>query len=366
MKIAMIGFRGIPHTYGGGDEFVRYLAPGLVSKGHSVIVYCHSPLFTDKTLFYKGVRRIFVPTIDNKWLGQFIHATLSMLDMLFRGVDIIYVHTLPSGVHTIIPWFFRKKIVVNTDGLDWLRDKWGFVGKLYFQLSARVVVYTANELVSDACAIRDYYLTKFRRDSVFIPYGANIESSGNSEILEEFGLNPFEYYLVACRFVPENNIDLIINAFERFGTGKKLVIAGAPNYKSKYYEKCRATLDSRILFLGHINDYLKVKELHCNCYAYLHGHSLGGTNPSLLKALGYGNCVIALNTRFNAEVLLDRYGILFEKSVNDLISKLDNIDKHPEIATKYREIAPERIKENYSWEKIIDDYERLFLKVYGA
>jgi glycosyltransferase involved in cell wall biosynthesis len=363
MKIGMIGFRGIPHTYGGGDEFIRYLGPGLAARGNKVVVYCWSQLFKDKSKYYNGVERIFIPTFNHKSLGQLYLSTVAVIHMLFIKVDIVYIHTLPSGLHSIIPWLFRKKIVVNTDGFDWLRDKWGIIGKTYFKLSARVVTFTANRLVSDAEGIRDYYLRKFNVDSTVIAYGANIETTKNKDLIKEFGVEPYGYFLIACRFVPENNISLIISAFEKVKTDKKLLIAGAANYKSDYFDKCKSTKDARIKFLGHISDYNTMKELHCNCYAYLHGHSMGGTNPALLKALGYGNCILALDTVFNREVLDDKYGIIFKNDVNDLVNKLQEIIENPSKAENYRRNAPNRITEAYTWEKIINDYEKLFKSV---
>lgn len=370
MRIAMIGSRGIPHTYGGGEEFVRHLAPRMVQRGHEVIVYCRSNYFKDRTPYYQGVRRIFLPTIEHKVFGQFIHAALSMVDVLFRNVDVIYVHTLPNSVHTIIPWLFRKKVVVNTDGLDWKRTKWGRLIRSYFKLSAWLVVHTATELVSDSRAIRDYYLSHFGRDSTFIAYGAEVGPSEYPEVLQQYGLEPMGYYLIACRLVPENNIDLIVKAFEQVETDRLLVIAGGANYKSPWAQRLKSTQDPRIRFLGHVSNPDHVKELHCHCYAYLHGHSLGGTNPALLKALGYGNCVLALNTPFNREVLQGdsgvMYGLTFEKDVEDLRDKIQYIDAHPEVAAEYRTRAPERIREAYTWDRIADEYEALFKRlVYG-
>lgn len=365
MKIAIVGVRGIPHTYGGGDEFVRYFAPRLAEKGHKVIVYCWKNMFTDREKYYQGVERIFLQTINHKALGQLFHSFFCVIDILFRKVDIAYIHTLPSGPHTLILWLFKRalglKIVVNTDGFDWLRDKWGTIGKLYFKLSARIVVFTADQLVSDAEGMREFYLKKFKRDSPVIAYGANVEKSEEMGLIQEFGVTANNYYLIACRFVPENNILKIIKAFEKVKTEKILLIAGSANYRSKYILECRTTKDPRIKFIGHIGEYNKVKELHCNCYAYVHGHSLGGTNPSLLKALGYGNCVIALNSVFNREVLQDnKYGILFEDSIDDIYNKIQSAENNPEMVNHYRGIAPQRILDAYTWDKITQQYVDVF------
>jgi len=367
MKVAMIGFRGIPHTYGGGEDLARYLAPGLVEKGHEVIVYCRRNLYSDRAPTYKGVRRIFLPTIEHKFLGQFIHATLAVLDVLFRGVDIVYIHTLPSGLHSIIPWIFGKTIVVNPNGFDWERAKWGKFGKAYFRLSVRVCLFTAKEFITDSKVIRKFYLDRFNRDSSFVAYGAELGYSTNPELLNEYNVKPFEYYLVACRLVPENNIDVIVRAFIKSKSEKTLLIAGRANYKSQWIKDlyALASKDKRVRFIGHIDDSQKLNELHCNCFAYLHGHSMGGTNPSLVKALGYGNCVIAFNTPFNSEVLIaddgKEYGILFNGE-GDLIEKLETLEKNPGMAAHYRNNARLRISECYTYQHIIDGYEKAFKK----
>jgi glycosyltransferase involved in cell wall biosynthesis len=181
-------------------------------------------------------------------------------------------------------------------------------------------------------------------------------------VVRQYGLEPFQYYLIASRLVPENNAALILQAFERTGTKRLLVIAGDANYRSAFAERLRRTQDKRVRFLGHVGNPDHVKELHCNAYAYVHGHSAGGTNPSLLKALGCGNCVLALNTPSNAGVLSD-YGILFEHDAEDLHRKLEYLEHHPEVAEAYRRRAPERIRDAYSWETITDQYEEFFLRL---
>jgi glycosyltransferase involved in cell wall biosynthesis len=159
--------------------------------------------------------------------------------------------------------------------------------------------------------------------------------------------------------VSENNPDLIVQAFEGLKTNRMLAVAGGVNYRSEFVRKLEQTRDPRIKFLGHVASAAHVKELHCNAYAYVHGHSLGGTNPSLVKALGYGNCIIALNTPFNREVLAG-YGIMFERSVDDLRRQLQAVEDDPEMAAEYRRHAPERIREAYTWDHITDQYEEFF------
>jgi len=138
--------------------------------------------------------------------------------------------------------------------------------------------------------------------------------------------------------VPENNADLIVRGFERVRTSRVLAIAGHENYRSPFVDRLRQTTDSRIRFIGHVGSPEHVKELHCNAYSYIHGHSLGGTNPALLTALGCGNCVLALRTPFNREVL-QNYGTFFDRDPEDLAAKLQHIEDHPEVAAQYRMIG---------------------------
>jgi glycosyltransferase involved in cell wall biosynthesis len=203
------------------------------------------------------------------------------------------------------------------------------------------------------------YLEEFGTRSVSIAYGANIEKSSNPDVVRKYGLEPSQYYVVASRLVPENNADLIVDAFKHVRTDRLLAIAGNANYRSDFVDNLKRTTDGRVRFLGHINNPDDVKELHCNAYAYLHGHSLGGTNPALLKALGYGNCVLALNTAFNQETL-QGYGLLFDRDPMDLARKIQQVEDHPEQAAEFRLAAPRRINEAYTWEKITDQYEELF------
>ncbi len=365
LRVAMIGLRGIPHTYGGGEEFIKYLGPALVERGHDVTVFCRSGSYKkdERDPYYQGVHRVFLPTIEHKVAGQFIHASLATLKSL-RGYDVIYVHTLPSAPHTLLPWLLRKKIVINTDGLDWERSKWGKNARRYFKLGARISVLTGQALVSDSLQMQTYYEDNFKRGSVFIPYGAEIEGSKDPSVVRQYGLEPQGYYLIASRFVPENNADVIVDAFNRTQTDRVLAIAGDANYKSEWVEKLKASAGPRVKFLGHVGNYDHVKELHANCYAYLHGHSVGGTNPSLLKALGYGNCIVAYNVAFNREVMQGQdgtmYGIMFD-DVEDLQRKLQQLDGDPAMAQRFRDIAPERIRKGYTWKQVVDAYEKLFV-----
>src|SRR5205823_11455859 len=179
---------------------------------------------------------------------------------------------------------------------------------------------------------------------------------------KQFGVEPDDYYLIASRLIPENNADLIMFGFLESKTAKKLLIAGGANYDSPFHRRLREIATDKVIFTGHINDQSLIKELHCNCFAYVHGHSVGGTNPSLLKAMGYGNCILALDTVFNREVLSDA-GLFFPKDSRALAELMRQIEGDDVLAEKLRRKGPQRIEREYTWDKVSDQYDRLFREV---
>jgi glycosyltransferase involved in cell wall biosynthesis len=363
LQVAFCGTRGIPHSYGGAEAVMMELAPRLAARGHEVTVYCHRSQFTKRPKFYKGVRLIYLPGIDGKVLATPTRTLLSMIDVLFRRFDLIVVWNLTNAFPCIIPRLFCKPVAIMVDGLDWKRTKWGPLGRAFLYQSARWVGHICSRgVITDTSDMQRVYLQEFGTTSACIPCAGNIETSTDPEIIKSYGLEPFNYYLIASRLVPENSADLILKAFEILRTDRLLAIAGDANYRSSFVEQLRKTGDKRVRFLGHVADINHVKELHCNAYAYIHGHSAGGTNPSLLKALGCGNCVLVLNTPSNAEVL-GSYGTLFERNEDDLAVKLQYIEDHGTVAEGYRRRARERIREKYDWEKITDQYEEFFQRL---
>jgi glycosyltransferase involved in cell wall biosynthesis len=230
LRIAMLGSRGIPHTYSGYETFLGEVGPRLAARGHEVIVYCRSSLFRERPKTYKGVRLIYLPSIETKTMGTLTHTMVSMWDVMFRRVDVIFLVNVVNAFHCILPRLMGKKIAINVDGLDWKRDKWGAIGKKYFYWNAKWVGRICpGGVVTDAEEMRRIYLDQFGTPSVSIAYGANIERAENPEVVRQYGLEPGGYYLVASRLVPENNADLIVRAFEKVKTSRMLAIAGNAN-----------------------------------------------------------------------------------------------------------------------------------------
>jgi glycosyltransferase involved in cell wall biosynthesis len=359
LRIAILGGRGIPSTYSGTETFFIELAPRLVERGHDVIVYCRKALFKERPPTYKGVRLIYTPSIETKNLGTFTHTLSCMVDVLRRDVDAMLVTNVANALHCLIPRIFGQNCALNVDGIEWKRGKWGRLGKGYFRWNARLSgKILPRGIITDAYAMRKLYLDEFKTPSACIAYGGNIESSANPEIVRQYGLEPGGYYLIASRLVPENNASLIVEGFKKAPTRRLLAIAGDANYRSSFIDDLKSNAGDRVRFLGHVDSIEHIKELHCNCYAYIHGHMMGGTNPALLKALGYGNCILAHDNPFNAEVVAD-HGLLF-RDADELAEKIRLIESEPDLAENYRRHAPERVRDVYNWDRITSQYEELF------
>jgi glycosyltransferase involved in cell wall biosynthesis len=362
LRLAIFGGRGMPSTYSGTETFFIELAPRLVERGHDVIVYCRKALFKERPSICKGVRLIYTPSIETKNLGTFTHTLACMIDVLRRNVDVMLVTNVANAFHCAIPRIFRQNCALNVDGIEWQRGKWGTLGKSYFYWNARLAgMILPRGIITDAYAMRKLYLDEFGTPSACIAYGGNIETSSNPEVVRQYGLEPGGYYLILSRLVPENSADLIVSGFNKTASKRVLAIVGDANYKSRFGAELEAIAGDRVRFLGRVGNMEHVKELFANANAYIHGHTVGGTNPTLLHALGASSCILARANVFNAEVL-GEYGLLFQDA-DDLAAKIQLIEEQPELAEEYRRRAPDRIRDVYNWERVTDQYEELFYQL---
>jgi glycosyltransferase involved in cell wall biosynthesis len=248
-----------------------------------------------------------------------------------------------------------------------LRPKWRGLGGKYFHFSSWLSTKLFDEVVTDAESMAEVYRKEFRSPSTVIAYGARLAHSETPERLKDFDLAPGDYYLIVGRLIPDNNADLIVRGFERSGTKRRLVVVGDVPYKDEYADRVKATTDPRVRFVGYVKDQALLRELYCNSYAYFHGHEFGGTNPALLKALGFGCGILALDTPFSREVLAgERHGRYFPKTAEGVTASLDWAEANPERLQAMRDSSRTRIEEAYTWEKIVDQYEALFKRLAQA
>lgn len=359
LRIGILGTRGVPANYGGFETCAEEVGVGLAARGHGVFVYCRRGNAPGDPTEYRGVRLMYTRHIEQKALGTLTHTLTATVDALRRDFDVLLYFNAANAVPAVLAKLLQRvPIVLNVDGLEWKRRKWGLVGRTYYQVAEWLSTKVADRIVSDARAIQRYYEERWRMPSTFVAYGGHVEGPDRPEVLAEYGLTAGSYFFTASRLEPENNADITVSAFERVETDKKLVIAGGANYNSSFVRRLRQTRDPRIVFLGPVYKPGHIRELHCGAYAYIHGNEVGGTNPALLKALGYGNCVLALDVPFNAEVVADA-ALLYRKEAADLAERMRLVLRDESLVRRLRDRARERIREAYRWEDVVEGYERL-------
>lgn len=361
MKIAFIGTRGIPHGYASAEQIALQVGKRLVKKGHEYTVYCWGNLFQDRSPMYEGIHRIFLPTVDHKLFGQIVHGFLSGIHSVFCDYDVVHFQCLTMTFHSVIPRLVRRNIVINVDGQEWDNPKWPkIIRHIYFKSAVYATLAMCKEFVTDAQGMYDIYLERYGRKSTVIEYGAEIVLPRDPDLLKKFELIPREYYFVAARLVPSNQIHRIIRAFKESGSRKTLAIAGGGAFNSPFYKQLRIDAPPNTKFLGMISDQHVMDELYANAFAYLHGASLGGINSALLRPLGAGCPGIAFDTPFNREVLELPNGEMcgeIWKNEQQLVQCMKKLESDPDLVTRHSQQSVAQIRRKFSWDLVADQYE---------
>ena len=351
MRIALLGTRGIPANYGGFETFAEELSTRLAARGHRVTVYCRE---RPAAPVYRGVRLQYVPTIRHKYLDTLAHTFLSTLHLLFHRVDAALYCNGANAIFTLAPRLLGIPVALNVDGIERLRKKWNRVAKAWYLVSERLATLFPTVMVTDAETIRSYYRERYRKDSVFIPYGAAVGKVATADVLPTLGLEPGRYFLYVSRMEPENHPLEVREAFERVDTPLKLALVGDAPYAAEYIRRVRDTRDPRIAIPGAIYG-AGYHELGSHCFAYIHATEVGGTHPALIEAMGRGALVLYRNTPENAEVA-GGAGIPFEPA--ELVEKLQEVAGMDEAErAEFGARAMERVRERYSWDAVTDKYE---------
>ncbi|MBM3294301.1 MAG: glycosyltransferase family 1 protein, partial [Candidatus Aminicenantes bacterium] len=308
---------------------------------------------------------VHLPALPVRSLETLSHTGLSLLHAAKEGMDALLVFNSANSPLVALPAAAGRKIILHTDGLEWMRDKWSGPGRRYYRLMERMAARLPIVLISDSREIVRHYRQAYGRETRYISYGAPIVESRDPSLLGRFGLEPGGYFLQIARFEPENNQLLAVRAFEKLETEKRFVLVGGARYRTKYAEEMKSTGDSRILFPGFCYEPDVLRELLCHARAYIHGNEVGGTNPGLLQAMGAGAIVIARDVPFNREVCAEA-ALYFRKDADDLREKMRWVLAHEEEGRAFRERARRIVRERYDWEEVASEYERLFIEVAGA
>lgn len=371
MKIAFISTRGIPNNYGGFEQFAEYISVGLVARGHEVVVY--SPHFHPyKEDSYKGVRikHIYSPeTWMGSSVGSFFYDFASLKDALKKeNFDIIY----EAGYTSIVPayiWFNVRKIkypifTTNMDGLEYKRTKFNKWVQKFIFWEERTTVKHSHYLIADNMGIHDYYKEKYGKDSKYLAYGADIHDDYDESLLDEFGLKPYEYYLLVARLEPENNIVMAIDGYlaSPENGNRPLIIVGKTNtpHGKELVEKYGK--ESFVRFVGGIYDFKKLNSVRYYSFAYFHGHSVGGTNPSLLEAMASSCYILANDNIFNRAVLKENAH--YYDSSEAVTKLLESIEvSYKMCREQFINNNLVEIENEYSWEKLVDEHEKYFMSL---
>jgi glycosyltransferase involved in cell wall biosynthesis len=364
MRIAILGTRGVPASYGGFETFAEHLSTRLVARGHDVTVYCRAHYVSPRQLEYHGVRLKVLPTIRHKYFDTVVHTFLSAIHAVSSRYDAALICNCANAPFSPILRLTGTPVAINVDGLEHKRKKWGWLARRYYRFAEYLSTLLPNEMVTDAQVIQDYYLARHNAPSTMIAYGSEVERRPDRDAVRRWRVEPNRYILYVSRLEPENNAHLVIEAFKKVRTAYRLLIVGDAPYAEQYIKslKARARGDKRIIFTGFVfgQDY---RALQQNAYCYVHATEVGGTHPALLEAMGYGNCVLTLATPENIEVVGDA-GVPYIDEF-DLSEKLKRVLRDGSLVQAYRHRAQHRVRRHYDWETVVDQYEQLFARMSG-
>lgn len=357
MRIALLGSRGIPARHGGFETFAEGLAVRLVERGHVVTVYCEG-LRRGRPRRLDGVHLIYVPIPARGCLRPLLYDLVCLIHASLAH-DVVYLLGYGAALFGWIPRVFRRRLWINMDGLEWARAKWSPLARAWFRRMERLALRLADFVVFDAEAIRDHLVARHGppRDGAVLAYAARTRLGAPERgVLESLDLDAGRYHLVVCRLVPENHVLEIVSGYARSTATAPLVLVTDSEGGDAYAQRCRAAGDERVRWVGTVWDRRKLESLRAGAMTYVHGHSVGGTNPSLLEAMACGNACIAHDNPFNREVLAES-GVYFG-SAEELCSALETAEAEgPAVRAGRGNAARRRVAGRYSWEGLAEAYD---------
>ncbi|MCP4056794.1 MAG: glycosyltransferase family 1 protein [Pseudoalteromonas sp.] len=364
-KIIINGIRGIPASHGGFETFAEYLALFLVKRGWLVTVYCQGDpgtVFSESN--WKGVKLITIPESNTGAFGTVRFDLRAVLDSLKRD-SLVLTLGYNTAIFNSLYRLFGIPNVINMDGIEWKRDKWGAIAKTWFWLNERFGCWFGNRLIADHPEIARHLYTRVKPEKVTtIAYGGLEVTSSDVTLLKPYNLDSKEYAIVIARPEPENSLLEIVKGFSSKKRNKNLVILGKYDTDNDYHKKVMDAASSEVIFLGAIYDISVVSALRFYSVCYVHGHTVGGTNPSLVESLGTGNAIIAHDNKFNRWVAKD--GALYFKDDSDISAAFDIVFSQSDVVERLSKATLENFNENFQWDDILMSYESVlseFVKV---
>ncbi len=355
MKIAIIGTRGIPNHYGGFEQCAEYLAVGLTKKGFDVIVYnSHNHPYQKEEWNGVKIKHCFDPEFKLGAAGQFLYDLNCILDVNKQDLDVILQLGYTSS--SVWGWLMPKNVVITTnmDGLEWKRSKYSKKVREFLRFAEKLGVKYSDHLISDSIGIQKYLKKKYNADSVYIPYGANVFTDPDPSFLANFSLTPLQYDLLIARLEPENSIEIILEGVAKAKMDRPFLVIGKHETKFGNYLKEKFNKETNIVFCGAIYDIQVLNNIRYFSNLYFHGHTVGGTNPSLLEAMASNSLICAHKNDFNESILGP--DAFYFKEAKEVKKYLQEYSKSDASLAPLLENNKEKIRTIYSWENIIDQY----------
>lgn len=357
MRVAFVGTRGIPARYGGFETAVEEIASRFVEHGIEARVYCRNQSGT--TASHRGVELVHLPAIRTKSFETLSHTFLSVLHLLRHPVDVVLLFNGANAVLLPLLRLRRRPVAVHVDGLEWKRTKWSRAGRTMHRLGERMAVRLADAVIADAPGISRYYRERYDRDTDQITYGAPVLRGLGADRIAELGLSSRHYHLVVARLEPENHVDLVVEGFVGSQASMPLVVVGEARFGGEHVDAIRAAAgdDDRVRFVGAVWDQSLLDQLYANCLTYLHGHSVGGTNPSLLRAMGAGAAVVAFDVEFNSDIVGDQ-GEYFSLP-GEVAAAVELAEGQPGLMRSRGEVGQRHVERAHRWSEVAIRYAEL-------
>ena len=360
-----MGTRGVPASYGGFETAVEEIGKRLAAHGHDVTVYCRNP---GQTLTeFEGMQLVNLPALRHRMTETLSHTGLSAARAIIKDKPDVALVLNAGNAPLLKPLKAAGiPVAVHLDGLESKRGKWRGAGSRYYRWAEKVAVNQGDEVIADAQAIGDHVRAAYGRTCTVIPYGADVIDPG-SDRLAELDVIRRDYHLIVARLEPENHVLEAVHGYTISEETRPLLVVGSAPYSQWYVDRVHAVAaeSNSVRMVGAIYDRELLDQLYANARSYIHGHSVGGTNPSLLRAMGAGAPVLAFDCEFNREVTANR--AFFWSDADSLATVLDEIaeGEAEEQLAEFSQAGRQRIAEQYRWDAVADDYEAMLVRLMG-
>ncbi|OXB13573.1 DUF1972 domain-containing protein [Flavobacterium reichenbachii] len=362
MKISIIGTRGIPNHYGGFEQCAEYLAAGLVQRGFEVTVYnSHNHPYKKKEWNGVQIKHCYDPEDKLGTAGQFIYDLNCILDLRKQNCDIVLQLGYTSS--SVWGWLMPKNAIITTnmDGLEWKRTKYSKWVKKFLQYAESLGVKYSDHLISDSIGIKNYLKAAYNVDSTYIAYGATLFENNNASVLKDYELIANQYDMLIARLEPENSIEIILDGVKKANLFRPFLVIGNHQTPYGFYLKEKYNDHKQIQFIGGIYNIEILNNLRYYSNIYFHGHTVGGTNPSLLEAMASNSLVCANDNDFNRYILGN--DAIYFKDENEILDHLIHVNYDDEKYQLMLEENRKKILNVYDWEIIIDQYVNHFVEI---